>query len=114
MDPDTPVVPFTTGRNIIRAWLEKEHSNSWKRTIGCKWSKQLMESPQHNRTSELLVMNRSRLRLGIGLLTGHVALRSHLYKLGLTERKNLPSLRRREREQLTHPMPLSRALMQKI
>jgi len=32
-------------------------------------------------------MNRSRLRLDIGLLTGHVALRSHLYKLGLTESK---------------------------
>jgi len=32
-------------------------------------------------------MNRSRLRLGISLLTGYVVLRSHLYKLGLTESK---------------------------
>jgi len=89
MDPDTLIVgvPFATGKNISRGWLEKEHSNSWKQISGCKWSKQLMESPQHNRMSELLVMNRSRLRLGIGLLTGHVALRSHLHKLSLTESK---------------------------
>jgi len=89
-DPGAPVVgvPFATGKNIIRGWLEKEHLSSWKLTSDCKWSKQLMKSPQHSRTSELLAMSKSRLRLSIGLLTGHVALRSHLHKLGLTESKD--------------------------
>jgi len=44
-----------------------------------------MESPQHDR-GKLLAMNRSRLKLSIGLLTGHMALRG-LYKLGLAESK---------------------------
>jgi predicted Zn-ribbon and HTH transcriptional regulator len=35
--------------------------------------------------SELLAMNRSRLRTAVGLLTGHTKLRAHLYKLGYTE-----------------------------
>jgi len=89
-DPVAPVVgvPFAMGKNIIRGWSEKEHLNSWKLTSSCKWSKQLMKSPQHSRTNELLAMSKSRLRLGIGLLTGHVALRSHLHKLGLTESKD--------------------------
>jgi hypothetical protein len=30
-------------------------------------------------------MNRSRLRIAVGLLTGHTKLRAHLYKLGHTE-----------------------------
>jgi predicted Zn-ribbon and HTH transcriptional regulator len=38
-----------------------------------------------SRASELLAMNRSRLRVAVGLLTGHTKLRAHLYKLGYTE-----------------------------
>ena len=38
-----------------------------------------------SRASELLAMNRSRLRTAVGLLTGHTSLRAHLYKLGYTE-----------------------------
>jgi predicted Zn-ribbon and HTH transcriptional regulator len=35
--------------------------------------------------SELLATNRSRLRVTVGLLTGHTKLRAHLHKLGYTE-----------------------------
>jgi predicted Zn-ribbon and HTH transcriptional regulator len=38
-----------------------------------------------SRASELLAMNRSRLRVAVGLLTGHTKLRAHLHKLGYTE-----------------------------
>jgi predicted Zn-ribbon and HTH transcriptional regulator len=38
-----------------------------------------------SRASELLAINRSRLRTAVGLLTGHISLRAHLYKLGYTE-----------------------------
>jgi hypothetical protein len=38
-----------------------------------------------SRANELLAMNRSRLRVAVGLLTGHTNLRAHLYKLGYTE-----------------------------
>jgi predicted Zn-ribbon and HTH transcriptional regulator len=40
---------------------------------------------QPSRASELLAMNRSRLRIAVGLLIGHTNLRVHLYKLGYTE-----------------------------
>jgi len=46
-----------------------------------------MKTPQHSRSRELLTMNKERLRLGIGLLTGHLTLRGHLHRLGLTEIK---------------------------
>jgi hypothetical protein len=38
-----------------------------------------------SRASELLAMNRLRLRTAVGLLTGHTNLRAHLYKPGYTE-----------------------------
>jgi len=38
LDPEMQIVgiPFVTGKNIIKSCLEKEHSNSWKLTGGCK------------------------------------------------------------------------------
>jgi hypothetical protein len=40
-----------------------------------------------NTASELLAMNKLRLRTAVGLLTGHTSLRAHLHKLGHTERQ---------------------------
>jgi hypothetical protein len=40
-----------------------------------------------SRASELLAMNKLRLRAAVGLLTGHTSLRAHLHKLGHTERQ---------------------------
>jgi len=41
-------------------------------------AKQLMKCPQLNRAKDLLAMKRDKLRIDIGLFTGHVP---HLYKL---------------------------------
>ncbi|XP_018400744.1 PREDICTED: uncharacterized protein LOC108778984 [Cyphomyrmex costatus] len=78
-------VPFSAGTKTIKEWLEREHSNSWKRTESCKRAKQLMKLPKPARTRELLAMGKAKLRSGIGLLTGHLPLRAHLFNLGLAE-----------------------------
>ncbi|KYN04639.1 hypothetical protein ALC62_04470, partial [Cyphomyrmex costatus] len=39
------------------------------------------------RTRELLAMGKAKLRSGIGLLTGHMPLRAHLFNLELAEQK---------------------------
>ncbi|XP_032688015.1 uncharacterized protein LOC116852108 [Odontomachus brunneus] len=90
MDPATQIVgvPFVTGINIIRGWLEREHVGSWRAVGGCRTAKRLMEQPSPGRADELLAMNRLRLKVGLGLLTGHITLRSHLNKLGLTEQSD--------------------------
>ncbi|XP_018396943.1 PREDICTED: uncharacterized protein LOC108775154 [Cyphomyrmex costatus] len=80
-------VPFSAGTKIIKEWLEREHSNSWKGAEGCKRAKQLMRSPNLARTRELLAMGKTKLRSGIGLLTGHLPLRAHLFNLRLAEQK---------------------------
>ena len=53
----------------------------------CRQSKMLMRSPLPNRAKELLAVSKLRLRAAVGLLTDHTSLRTHLYKLGHTERQ---------------------------
>jgi predicted Zn-ribbon and HTH transcriptional regulator len=42
----------------------------------------LMRYPLPSTANELLAMSKLRLRAAVGLLTGHITLRNHLYKLG--------------------------------
>ncbi|KYQ59907.1 hypothetical protein ALC60_01002, partial [Trachymyrmex zeteki] len=46
------------------------------------------KQPNLARTKELTAMGRHKLRMGIGLLTGHLLLRAHLYNIGLADQKN--------------------------
>ncbi|XP_018396627.1 PREDICTED: uncharacterized protein LOC108774895 [Cyphomyrmex costatus] len=78
-------VPFLARTKTINEWLEREHSNSWKGAEGCKRAKQLMRLSNPARTRELLALGKAKLRSGIGLLTGHLLLRAHLFNLGLAE-----------------------------
>jgi hypothetical protein len=47
----------------------------------------LMSYPLPGRDNEILAISKLRLRAAVGLLKGHTTLRSHLYKLGHTERQ---------------------------
>jgi len=47
-----------------------------------------MEKSNPARTKELAAMGRKKLRMGIDLLTEHLALRTHLFNIGLVEQKN--------------------------
>jgi len=41
-----------------------------------------------NRTNELQVMIRQKLKAAVGLLTGHTTLRARMFKPGLTQRQD--------------------------
>jgi hypothetical protein len=78
-------IPFSVGRNLMKKQLEQRHRDRWAACAGYRQSKVLMRYFLPSRASELLAMNKSRLRTAVGLLTGHTSLRAHLYKLGHTE-----------------------------
>jgi predicted Zn-ribbon and HTH transcriptional regulator len=67
--------------------LEQRQRAGWAACTGYRQSKVLMRYPLPSRASELLAMNKLRLRAAVGLLTGHASLRAHLHKLGYTERQ---------------------------
>ncbi|XP_043271193.1 uncharacterized protein [Venturia canescens] len=80
-------VPFATGKNIIQNGLKRQHLHLWKTRVGCRQAKLWMKEPNIGRTKELLGLGRVRLRVGIALLTGHIALRSHLHTMDLAEHR---------------------------
>ena len=91
MDPaeQTVGIPFVLGKRKIKEMLQLEHLNFWKET---KWrAKKFMKKSNSARTKELAAMGKEKLRMGIGLLTGHLPLRAHLFNIGLIEQK-LPTM----------------------
>lgn len=88
--PTGPIagVPFAVGKETIRSHLSREHLIKWKTSKSCRQAKLLMKNTNVSRTNELLTMSRQRLRVAVGLLTGHSSLLStYLFNLGLAERR---------------------------
>jgi hypothetical protein len=80
-------VPFIVGKKHIKNHLELKHQARWTACTGCLQTELPMRYPVSRRANELLAMSKWRLRAAVGLLTGHTSLRTHLYKLGHTERQ---------------------------
>ena len=89
-DADTPFtgsepilgLPYRGVKRAIGDWMERKHIECWKSDKDCKHCKSLMEGPQQGRATKLLNMSRQQLSVVIGLLTGHLGLNGHLYKIG--------------------------------
>ena len=67
-------------------WMERKHIECWKASKDNKHSKALMEGPQQGRATKLLNMSRQQLSIVIGLLTGHLGLYGHLYRININDR----------------------------
>ncbi|XP_020297787.1 uncharacterized protein LOC109862210 [Pseudomyrmex gracilis] len=80
-------VLFAVGKNCIRDRLKREHQDSWKKLKNCRQARLLMSQPSSSRAKEL-AMDKNRLRLSIGLFTGHWAFKTHLYNMGLADKTN--------------------------
>jgi hypothetical protein len=61
-------IPFRVGKNLIKKQLEQKHRDRWTACTGYRQSKVLMRYLLPSRATELLAMNRSRLRTAVGLL----------------------------------------------
>ncbi|XP_071580115.1 uncharacterized protein [Temnothorax nylanderi] len=67
---------------------EEEHLTRWEKLKTCRQAKTLMKNCRPGRAKELLALSKQKLRVAVGLLTGHSALlRAHLFNLGLAEQK---------------------------
>ncbi|XP_020298245.1 uncharacterized protein LOC109862582 [Pseudomyrmex gracilis] len=79
---------FAVEKNCIRDQLKQEHQDSWRKLKSCRQARLLMSHPSSSRAKELLSMDRNRLKLSIGLLTGHWAFRAHLYNVEFADKTN--------------------------
>ncbi|XP_071579823.1 uncharacterized protein [Temnothorax nylanderi] len=96
------VIPFAVGKEIIKSCLKREHLSRWEKLETCRQAKTLMKNSKPGRAKELLELTKQKLRMAVGLLTGHSALlRAHLFNLGLAEQKEC-RLCRDEKEDNVH------------
>ena len=65
--------------------MRQEYLNSWKVCKGCRQSRTLMSEPLLCRTKDLHAVSRQKLKMAVGLLTGHTTPRAHMFKIGLAQ-----------------------------
>ncbi|XP_024893734.1 uncharacterized protein LOC112468686 [Temnothorax curvispinosus] len=81
-------IPFAVGKKIIKGRLKREHLARWEKLKTCRQARTLMKDSRPGRAKELLALSKQKLRMALGLLTGHSALlKAHLFSLGLAEQK---------------------------
>ena len=76
------------GKEVIRSHLRQEHLNRWKTCKGCCQSKTLMSEPLSSGTKELQAMRTEKVKVAVGLLTGHTTFRTCMFELRFTQRQN--------------------------
>lgn len=70
-------VPFITGLNQIESGFQQEHLRHWKDKKACKTVRVTMPELSKKKTTQLISMNRRKLRTTIILLTGHGLFKFH-------------------------------------
>jgi ribonuclease HI len=66
-------------RTILQDWAFKEQSRLWQSKDGCRQAKALIPGPSLGLSRFILQLTRKEIKNFVGLLTGHVALRRHLF-----------------------------------
>jgi len=84
-DPQVGIAP-AVGKTAIHEWAKAVHSQDWKELRRCRQSKQFIDSlPLASVCKATLNLTRNRLRLLVGIITGHCGLNRHLNLLRVAE-----------------------------
>ena len=77
-------MPTCEVNRLLKDWLKKETARKWKSTKGLRQAKDLIgDTPSEEWIKSLRGLDRRKLRLVIGWLTGHWRVGYHLHKIGL-------------------------------
>lgn len=69
-------------RSYNKEWLRDITLQSWLTTTTCSHSKQFVQRPNDRLTKDLLSLDRAKIRLVTGVITGHIALNAYLARIG--------------------------------
>ena len=84
----SPILPLSiqSSRRHLDEWLKNRHTTAWDQQTDCRQARMLVPRVNHRVARQLLRMPRQKLRLTIGLLTGHCIVRRHLHLMRLVPR----------------------------
>ncbi|XP_074112183.1 uncharacterized protein LOC141535918 [Cotesia typhae] len=89
-----PTCPTPVPPSYINGYLEgytsNRFTNLWLKAEGMHHTRAFLQGPNSNIGSSLISLNRSLLKLVVGLITGHWITAKHMGKLGLTQDTKCP------------------------
>jgi hypothetical protein len=83
-EPCLPLAPSSVKRRE-REWLLKSHCASWSLETACCQSRMWLKKPNPGLWRYSLRMPGSKMRILVGVITGHCPLNKHLHNMGLID-----------------------------
>ncbi len=82
-----PALPLTLSRvkNAIATAAHNKHIQYWQNLLTCQHSKLFLKEPLGVASKKIFNMNKRRLRILVGTVTGHFSCNYHLHKFGLRQ-----------------------------
>lgn len=72
-------------KNSISRWLQVQTQTCWHHTSNAQHSKSFIRDPNREISERLTELTKRELRIGVGIITGHVSLNAHLTRIGARE-----------------------------
>ena len=83
-EPFLPLASSTVCQ-MLQEWSLLEHKKIWESTDSCRQTKLLVKQPTQELSKRLISFSRQKLRVSIGMITGHFPVNDHLYNMGLSD-----------------------------
>lgn len=82
-----PSIPLTLKSLLpnINEHILLAHKSRWNDTIGCRVAKNLLGNPSRALATKCFKMNKPKLRMLTGIITGHCRTSAHLHRMGLAK-----------------------------
>jgi len=78
-------IPTTKIRSAAQLWANAQQRNLWQTSSGCRQAKMFLHGPDKKLSRYALSHPRRKLKILVGLLTGHIALNRHLTVMKIQE-----------------------------
>lgn len=82
-----PQIPITDNlcRRTYNTWVQERITQRWRNTQQCEQAKLFVNTPDSKLTNSLLLLDKLRMSITTGILTGHVRLNYYLQKIGVRD-----------------------------
>lgn len=80
-----PLITERLCRSTCNKWTKEVIAQRWQGTNMCRQAKQFVTSPNCKLADQLLTLDKLKMSVTIGILTGHIRLNAHLNKIGVRD-----------------------------
>jgi hypothetical protein len=95
-------IPRCSAREPTKNWTECQYYVAWKDLTGHRYGKLFISRPCKRTAEDLIKLNRHQLKMAVGIVMGHAAVRKQLHIMGLFDGDPTCRVCRMETETVQH------------